>query len=223
MDNTLSSASDYSGGESVWLITKVEPVKHRQERWAIFLNEQFAFSVSNDTLAQFHLTVGQQLTSRQLEIIEQHEAYELAKNAALRYLGLRMRSERELINYLHRKKVAPPLIARVIGYCREHHYLDDWQFAQTFVRDKINLSKDGLLKIKAALIEKGIAAEIINQVCAAAADEEQQLQRAVELGRKKLKTLPADPKVREKVLRFLQQKGYSLKIALAALQQIMPE
>jgi regulatory protein len=217
------SASDYSASESVGLITKIEPVKHRRERWAIFLDEKFALSVSNETLAQFHLTVGQQLSSRQLDIIEQHEAYESAKKAALRYLGLRMRSERELVNYLRRKKVSPPLIARVIGYCREHHYLDDWQFAQAFVREKINLSQDGLLKIKAALLEKGLAPEIIRQVCAASDEAEQQLRRAVELGQKKLQTLASDPKARTKILRFLQQKGYPLKTALMAVKRIFAE
>lgn len=202
-------------------ITKIEPVKRRAERFAIFVDDNFAFAVSADTLTQFQLAVGQQLTGRQRAIIEQHETYESAKQAALRYLGLRMRSERELITYLKRKKYAPPIIARVLQYCREHQYLDDLNFAEVFVRDKINLSKDGLLKIKAALIQKGVAAAIVNQVCARFDDSNRQLQRAVDLARKKFKQLQSDPRAREKILNYLQQKGYPLSITLQAIREVV--
>ncbi|GEM_PF-335236 len=203
-----------------WLITAIEPVKRNPERRAIFLNHTFAFAVGSETINLFPLAVNQVLTAKQREIIEQHEKFESAKAAALKYLGRCMRSQREIANYLRRKGFPSSVIMRVINYCLEHKYLDDYLFAVTFVRDKLNLSHDGILKIKSALSQKGVALEIVEQVCTQLVNKEELLQRAIVAGQKKLKMLPPSEKNREKLLRFLTQKGYPQTIVLSAVKEI---
>lgn len=203
-----------------WLITAIEPVKRNPERRAIFLNHIFAFTIGSETINLFPLAINQVLTAKQREIIERHEQYENAKAAALKYLGRCMRSQRELVNYLRRKGFPSSVSARVINYCLEHQYLDDHQFAETFVRDKLRLSHDGILKIKSALSQKGVAPEIVEQVCTQLVNTEELLQRAIVAGQKKLKMLPPSEKNREKLLRFLTQKGYPLTIVLSAVKEI---
>ena len=78
------------------------------------------------------------------------------KQLALRYLTVRMRSEFEMRQYLEKKQVAAEEIDEIVAYLYSYHYLDDAQFAESFVRDKLRFNPCGRLKLTFALRDKGI-------------------------------------------------------------------
>jgi regulatory protein len=202
------------------LITKIEPQKKKQNRFSIFINGEYAFGVSDNTYNIFNLRKGQSLSEKQIQTILFHEEFEKGKELALKYIGLRMRSVKEIKRYLSKKGLSELTTDRVIQYCKDNKYLDDTEFARTFTRDKINLNKIGRFKIYSMLKEKGISNQTIEEVFEKLIDDDEQIKIATELGEKKLKTIGQKEKTREKIYRYLHQKGFSNYVIMEAIRKL---
>lgn len=209
-----------SGLDSLKTVTKIESQKKQAERLNIYLDQEFAFGICADTFSHFQIDIGQQLTDKQIQIIRQHEQFEQAKEAAVKYLAIRMRSQKELEQYLVHRKKFPPLISnRVVQYCFERNYLDDRLFCETFIRDQLNLSSNGLQKIRRDLLVKGVGRELIDETVRRLITDEEQLKTAQVLAKKKIASLKNDPKRRDKLYRYLIQKGFQPGVVIKVLQK----
>lgn len=211
-----------SGINKLKIVTKIESQKKKSGRISIFLNNEFAFGITIKTFNLFRISVGQELTEKQIGIIQQHELFEQAKESAVKYLALRIRSQKELEQYLsHRKKYPLAIAVHVIQYCLEKGYLNDQLFCETFIRDQVHLNRNGVDKIRRALRGKGVAAEIINDCINRLVTDEDQLKMALNIAKKKASIIKNDPKLRDKIYRFLVQKGYKHTIVVQVLQKII--
>jgi len=211
----MNSAFENSGGR---VVTKIEFQVKRTDRRSIFLDGEYTFSISPETYNLFSISKGQILTDKQILVIQNHEQFEKAKDLALSYIALRMRSNKEVRTYLKRKNIPINVIERVIQYCDEKKYLDDYVFARAFTRDQLNLNKAGVFKIRSSLRSKGIAVEIINSVVEELINKDEQLDLAVKLGEKKLRSLTKDTNKRQKIYRFLLQKGFTIEVVRESLK-----
>ena len=71
-------------------ITKIEVQKKKQNRFNIYINDEFAFGVDEATLLKFALTKGTELTQDTIREIEQETQYQNAYQKALRFLIFRV-------------------------------------------------------------------------------------------------------------------------------------
>ncbi|MEE0547828.1 MAG: regulatory protein RecX [Peptococcaceae bacterium] len=127
------------------------------------------------------------------------------KQLALRYLTVRMRSEYEMRQYLRRKQVSDEEANEIIDYLYSYHYLDDRQFAESYIRDKLRFNPCGRLKLIMALKDKGIDAFIIEDALASEYPEDvemAQLEKEYNKCREKGKKY-------QQTMRYLYGKGYS--------------
>ncbi len=200
------------------VVTKVEFQVKRTDRRSIFLDGDYSFSISPETYDLFPIKKGQTLTDKQIQVIQNHEQFEKAKNLALNYIGLRIRSTKEVQTYLKQKKIHENVINRVIQYCNERNYLDDYAFAKAFTKDQLNLNKSGVFKIRSSLRTKGIAVEIIDLVVEELINRDEQLDLAAKLGKRKLRLLTKDTNKKQKIYRFLLQKGFSRDVVAEVLK-----
>ncbi|MCK4688893.1 MAG: RecX family transcriptional regulator [Candidatus Marinimicrobia bacterium] len=200
------------------VITKIGFQVKRITRRSIFLDSEYSFSISPETYDLFPIKKGQTLTDKQIQVIQNHEQFEKVKNLALNYIGLRIRSTKEVQTYLKRKKIHENVINRVIQYCNERNYLDDYAFAKAFTKDQLNLNKSGVFKIRSSLRTKGIAVEIIDLVVEELINRDEQLDLAAKLGKRKLRLLTKDTNKKQKIYRFLLQKGFSRDVVAEVLK-----
>ncbi|MFA4838476.1 MAG: RecX family transcriptional regulator [Candidatus Neomarinimicrobiota bacterium] len=207
---------------TIYRITAITHQEKRKDRLSVFLDGKFAFGIAADTSATFPLATGQSVSGKQVRIILFHEAFEVAKDQAIRFLTIRMRSQREVELYLRRKQTEAAVTRRVVQYCLEHQYLDDRAFAGAFIRDQLHLNKSGILKIKSALRQKGVSGEIIDELLKSMEPEIDELAIAVKIGEKKLKTLKDENTRRQKLMRFLIQKGYRSETVIKAVSRLLP-
>lgn len=77
------------------IITSIEAQK-RPHRFNLYLNQTFAFGISEDTLISFQLHKGQTISQKVLEQIRNDEQINQAYQASLNYLTYRMRSSAEV-------------------------------------------------------------------------------------------------------------------------------
>lgn len=209
-----------SSKEAARIVTNISIQKKRTDRRSIFLDGQYSFSVCEGTLRLFPIETGQPLSEKQITIITAHEEFEKAKELALRYLTRRMRSEYELTLYLRKKEVPEIALKRSISYCRERGYINDEEYASMLVRDMINLNRYGINKIRLQLHKRGVSTEIIKNVLANQIHDSDQLKNAFELAKKKMRTIKDKTKAKEKIYRFLQQRGFSYSVINQALKDL---
>lgn len=127
------------------------------------------------------------------------------KQLALRYLTVRMRSEQEMRQYLLKKQVPEEEIDEIIAYLYSYHYLDDRQFAESFIRDKLRFNPCGRLKIAHALKEKGVDAFTIEDALASEFPDDMEREQLV----KEYQKCREKGKKYQQAMRYLYGKGYS--------------
>ena len=109
---------------------------------------------------------------------------ENAKDAALRYLGPRDHTTKEVASYLREKGFSAEDIEPVIAFLQDCRYVDDEDFAQRFVIMSIEKGR-GPMRIRRDLEEKGIPASVTSILLEEHLEVDREREQALELGRKK--------------------------------------
>ncbi|MEY9865327.1 hypothetical protein ABIE66_000706 [Peribacillus sp. B2I2] len=136
------------------IITKITTQKKRKDRYNIFVDEKYAFSVDEEVLLKFQLKKGTSLDDLLLAEIQFHDEIQKAFTDALNYLSYRMRSESEIRLYLKKKETEEPIIKEAIHKLYSFNYLDDLEFAKAYVRTHVNGGNKGPTTLKLELKEK---------------------------------------------------------------------
>jgi len=157
------------------------------------------------------------MTSPNFEEIK--EQVEHAFTRALKYLAFRARSEKEILDFLSKKKVDPLIILQVIEKLKEKKFLDDTDFAKWWTEQRQTFKGKSKLVIKHELISKGVAKEIIDSVLEKFSQTD--LDAAKNLYDKKRKrfTQYIGREYEKKVSEFLQRKGFSWEIIKKVLKE----
>lgn len=92
--------------------------------------------------------------------------FEKYLNLAYNFLSFRIRSEKEIRDYLSSKKALPETIEKIITKLKDHKFLNDEDFAKTWVESRQRVKPRSKFILKMELKQKGIDPEIIEQVLA---------------------------------------------------------
>ncbi len=156
--------------------------------------------------------------------MEQENIENQAMKFAMKLLGVRRRSVFEIRKRLEEKGCVENIIDKTIKELFEYKYLNDEEFAEAYINDKINFNPRGSFLIKKELREKGIAENIIDEKIKELLSEEKEIKLAEKAARKKLEFLNKDlekNKIYQKVGSHLQTKGYSSYIIREVLENVL--
>ena len=140
----------------------------------------------------------------------------LAKERALMLLGYRDRSRAELARKLRDAGYPAPVAAQVVKRFVEIELVDDERFAAAWVRTRAAAGY-GARRIDQELAQKGIAPEVASAALESVAASDEQLVRARAALRGRV---AADRKERDKLVRRLVAKGFSVQTAIQALDSM---
>jgi regulatory protein len=143
---------------------------------------------------------------------------EHARGLAWRSLNRRDRTVGELRRLLADKRVEPEVVEHVVGELREQGYLDDDAYAQRFAEDRRRLDGWGPERIERRLRELGVPAPAI-AAAVGERDEDDELEAALHLLRRRFPQPPADRRERDRALGVLARKGYVMELAITALRR----
>src|SRR3989344_8393332 len=82
---------------------------------------------------------------------------------ALKLLGYRARTEKELQERLAGKKYEPEIIGDVLAKLVKANLVNDQEFASNYARDKLSISRRGPRRIYFELVRRGVAKDIADQ------------------------------------------------------------
>ncbi len=202
------------------IITKIEG-QRRQERVNIYLDGSFSFGLDREVQLKYGLREGMELDQAFIDEVLKDEEQKKVTNSALNFLSYMPRSEREVYNRLKQKGFHEDQIEKSIEFCKSKDYINDLNFAKSFINDKVNLNKFGSQRIRYELIKKGVSSKVIDQ--ALDLEEDEEYERALELAEKKIYSYRKDDKMAKyrKLGGFLQRRGYSYGIVNRILKELI--
>lgn len=89
--------------------------------------------------------------------------FEQAKEKAVKYLVLTLRTENEVRNKLKKINVEEEIINDVIEYLKNINYINDSNYIDSYVRQCIKIPKYSKYEIKMKLIQKGINKNLLEE------------------------------------------------------------
>ncbi len=200
-------------------ITKISQQVKQAGRYSIFVDEEYSFSLSDSALLESGLVSGQELTGDQVRGYKQLSTDDKLYNRTLQYIALRPRSIWEVEFYLKRKEAPAPLIEQITNKLLAFGLLDDYKFAESFVRDRRLLRSASTRKIQLELQKKHIASDIIGQVLSEDETDTSSMLKELIL-RKQQQTKYRDDEM--KLMQYLARQGFGygdIKQALADLSE----
>ena len=96
------------------------------------------------------------------KVIRENRIYELM-DIAIKYISVRLRSIKEIKDYLKKKEAEEDQINIAIDKLIKLGYLDDNKFTKAFIKDKLSFTSMGDYKIKIELERLGIPYDIIEE------------------------------------------------------------
>lgn len=139
---------------------KITRIEHRPrvDRVRLYLDDEEdpRLEIAVDLLLRAGLATGDVLTTARLAALEMEDQTYRAREAALSLLAHRARARAELRRRLRRKDFPDDVIDDVLGWLDERGYVDDRAFAESFVRDRLNLRPRGRLGLIHELRKKGV-------------------------------------------------------------------
>nr|WP_211117191.1 recombination regulator RecX [Sporosarcina ureilytica] len=203
------------------VITKITQQKRDSERYNIFLDEEYAFSVHESVLVKFGLTKGMTLEDWSVDDMVYEDEIQKAFNRALHYLGFRMRSEHEVKQKLVELKYGEAVIMEAIVKLRNLGFLNDKTFSKALLETQKNTSGQGPRAIQQRLQQKGIDKDLQEKVLNEYSESEQ-LEVARKMAEKEARRNRTEsPQQKERrIQNSLLRKGYSYDIIKDALSSI---
>jgi len=124
-----------------------------------------------------------------------------------RFLSLRPRSEKEVADYLKKRKISSSDFEKIFKILKEQKLVDDWEFAKWWIEQRETFKPKGKIALKTELKQKGIHEEIIEKALAQI-DEESLAKKALAKKAKTYQNLSSEEFFR-KISQFLTYRGFS--------------
>ena len=190
------------------VITAITRQKKNQNRFNIFIDKAYAFSLSRE-LAQ-SLQCGDHLDPSRIDALKQADAPERAFSRGLYFLNFRPRSRTEVEIYLKDKGFATETAANAIARLEDLGYLNDREFARMWIEHRSRLNPKGAYVLKGELRQKGIKEAIIRELLEPL-DERELAWKAAAPKLRRMKTLEKKDFIK-KLGGFLIRRGFSYPI-----------
>ncbi|MBF0780784.1 MULTISPECIES: recombination regulator RecX [unclassified Granulicatella] len=204
------------------IITAIDTQKQTSNRYNIYIDNVFAFGISENTLIAYRLHKGMDISDTLKNEIITHNSVQKIYSKALNYLSYSLRSEHEVREkLLSDDTLDPHVIELVITQLKEENYINDMTYATTFVQSALALTKKSKFVIEKALQKKGIEQHLID-IALEQIDDATEYTLALEVAQKyqaKQHHLSYKNLV-QKIKLHLVQKGFSFSIAEHVISEL---
>ncbi len=141
-------------------------------------------------------------------------------NACVKFINIRLRCTKEIVNYLKRKGAETEDIEIIIKKLTDKGYLNDERFVEGFIKDKLRFTSMGEYQILAELKNLNISNQIIEKKRYLMDDDiiQEKINKLIEKQIKSNKKLD-NYKLRNKIYNYLLRQGYNNSRVISSLNQ----
>lgn len=212
-------------------ITSVEPQKN-PKRFNIFLDGEFAFGADEDLVVNWRLVPGKSLTISNVEQLVKETDVGKLMERMYRLFTIRQRSEKEVREYLKnlsfkrkvkgQEEISSFIVDTVVSRLKQMSFLDDVQFAKSWVEARRKSKRKGKIALKAELYQKGIGRELIDEILEEQSTPESEKELALQALEQKIriwKNLPT-LEFKKKAYGFLLRRGFEYEVVKDVIEKL---
>lgn len=187
-------------------IEALEESKHIRGRYLVHLSDQSILKVTENEIAAFHLSPGQELDEATMQSLKEAGTRSNAHSLAAKLISYRPQSRSELVQHMKEKGIAEEDAEEAADWLEELGALDDQAYACSIVRH-YSQRDYGQKKIESELYRRGIDKQYWETAMKEAAPPQEGISRVLE--RKLQGKDPNDPKELRRVSDALLRRGYT--------------
>jgi regulatory protein len=203
------------------VVSAIEPQERRGGRRSnVFLDGRYAFSLTTELAVQ-ELRVGDPISDDQYAALVARDQQARAYDAALRFLGARPRSEREIRDRLARHEFDRTVVDRVIERLRRIQLVDDAAFAEYWVEQRATHRPRGARLLKQELRQKGVSQDVLADALPSE-DDDEGAYRAAQRKATSLRALD-ERTFKQRLGAFLQRRGYGYETIRPVVARLWQE
>lgn len=204
------------------IITSIKPQK-KKERFNIFLDGRYAFSLAQETVVKEKLKIDQNISLEEIQKLVKEGEYSLLFDKTLKFLSFRPRSVKEIEQYLTKKQAGEETQKMILQKLSLLNFIDDSAFAKWWIEQRSNFSPRGIALLKMELRQKGICREIIDEVIHNNEQPIDEKNEAIKLAEKKFKMVKNLPlnEAKTKLYGFLARRGFSYTVIEEVIDNLL--
>lgn len=206
-------------------ITKVEPQVNNNDRFNVYIDNKYSFSLTADQLIDNpQIKSGYKILQSEVDKLKCEYDNFLAFSYVLYQLSYSQKTEKQMRDKFKRKgKYTDESINYAIEKAKSLDLINDYEYCKNYIEYCLS-QKLGQYKIQQKLFQKGISKDIYEPlVVELLRDENKQLQDAIERCQnynKQIKVLDIY-KRKNKLYRYLANKGFPSEIIKEAIQKVL--
>lgn len=142
---------------------KIEKYKYLGNgKYKLFIDKE-THIIYEDIIIKYNILSKEELSRKELNTFLADNRFYEAYYKAVSYIKVRLRSEREIKEYLSKNGYLNKIIISVIEKLKNDGYINEEIFTEAFINDQINLKNFGPVKIEAELTKLGISKKVIDK------------------------------------------------------------
>ncbi len=197
-------------------ITSITPQVKDKTRCNVYLDGRFYCGLKFEAVVKNRLKVGMNVSEKFMNEIQLDSEKSSALEKTFVYINTSSKTEKQIRDYLYKKGYLPAVVEYVLEKMRDYRYVDDLDYAQTYVGNVG--ARKGIRLIKMELFKKGISKENIENALETLEDDDQE-NAAVGILNKYMRSKEPTRENLGKAFRYLMGKGFDYDTAKKALER----
>lgn len=197
-------------------ITDITEQKRDKKRVSVFLDGKFCCGISLETVYNFNLKIGDEISESDLAQIQFDSEKNTAYDKALTFISKSLKTKRQVKEHL----VSKGYLDKTVDYCvtklTEYNFINDYEYCASFVRTYKN--QRGAKVIERDLRLKGIDFNLIDKAIDAEYDGGKDT--ATRIAEKYLKNKEMTKENYAKAYKYLLSKGFDYDEVSTALSSV---
>jgi len=197
-------------------ITSITPQVKDKTRCNVYLDGRFYCGLKFETVVKNRLKVGMNVSEKFMNEIQLDSEKSAALEKTFVFITTSAKTEKQIRDYLYKKGYLPAVVNYVLDKMRDYRYVDDLDYAQSYVGNVG--ARKGKRLIKMELFKKGISKENIENALETLQEDDQE-SAAIGILNKYMRSKEPTRENIAKAYRYLMSKGFDYDTAKKAIEQ----
>lgn len=200
-------------------ISRVAKVPRKKE-YIVELSDGSSIRALEEHLSVYVLEEGNSISQDVVFQITTSYEYSVARQAAMRLLKTRPRTEHELLRRFRKHRISSNISKQVLDDLKSEGLVNDRLFAQLWIKEKVGRGTCGKRRITMDLKSKGIDETVVEEELALNYDDDREVETARRFAERRMARLKSVPRRTrgQRIYNLLLRHGFQTDVARAAVE-----
>lgn len=137
-------------------------IKDKQNKYKVVIDDE-EYILYDDVIIKYNLLLTSEINESLFKEIISYNDELKSYYDSIKYINRRLRSEKEMRDYLEKKGISKNIIDKTIKRLKDTKFINDEIYLNAYFKDQINLTNNGPKKIEVNLLKLGISESVIKE------------------------------------------------------------